>query len=394
MIRLERRSGVSLAFRIAVPCAAFVVALLVIAILLVASGSNPVSTYQSMVSAAFTSSGGFSATLVNATPLVLTGLCATVAFRLEIYNIGGEGQLYMGAMGATAAGLALGHMPGFVIILGMVLAGAAAGAAWALIPALLRAYLGTNEIMTSLMLNYVAGLFITYLIFDSASYWRNLSSAAGKVYPTGKTIPLAGSWPNLGVSGVNIPLGFIIGVGLALCSSWVLRRTTLGYRIRVAAGSHAAARYGGIRLSRLIVIVMVVSGLLAGLAGASEVGGVAHLLDPTGLQQAQYGYAGIVVAALAGFEPVGVIVSGLLLGAIASAGTQLAGIAFPVGLVGTMEGIVLFAVVSTAIFVNYRVRWTTKSTSAPAGAPSAEEVGPPPTAPSNTVTVPVLNREI
>ena len=192
MMRLERRSGVSLASRIAVPCAGFVIALLLIAILLAAGGSNPLSTYQSMVSAAFTSSGGFSATLINATPLVLTGLCATVAFRLGIYNIGGEGQLYMGAMGATAAGLALGHMPGFVIILGMALAGAAAGAAWALIPALLRAYLDTNEIMTSLMLNYVAGLFITYLIFDSASYWRNLSSAAGKVYPTGKTIPQAG----------------------------------------------------------------------------------------------------------------------------------------------------------------------------------------------------------
>jgi ABC-type uncharacterized transport system permease subunit len=168
-----------------------------------------------------------------------------------------------------------------------------------------------------------------------------------------------------------------------------------------------AARYSGMRLSRLIVIVMVVSGLLAGLAGASEVGGSAHLLDPTGLQQAQYGYAGIVVAALAGFEPVLVIVSGLLLGAIISAGTQLAGIAFPVGLVGTFEGIILFAVVSAALLVNYRVRWAsgrshprslgdpTKSAASLAGGPSAEEAVPLQAAvPSNTVPAPVPNREV
>lgn len=358
MIRLERRGRVGPGLRLGVSVGSFLVALGLVAVVLALSGTDPISTYRSMGQAAFTNSGGFSATLIDSTPLVLTGLCATVAFRLEIYNIGGEGQLYMGAMAATAVGLAVGpHAPGFVVIAAMVAAGSAAGALWALVPAVLRAYLHTNEILTSLMLNYVAGLFITYLIFDSASYWRNLSSAAGKVYPTGKTLPASGWWPTLEIGGVALPLGFILGVVLAVVLAVGLRRTTVGFRVRVAAGSPEVARYGGIRMPRMILMVMAVSGLFAGLAGAGEVGGFSHLLDPTGLQQAQFGYAGIVAAALAGFEPLAVVVTGLLLGAVSSAGTQLAGVAFPEGLVGTIEGIILFTVVSGALLVLYRVRW-------------------------------------
>jgi ABC-type uncharacterized transport system permease subunit len=344
---------------VGVSVGSFVVALGLVAVVLTVSGIDPASTYRAMGQAAFTDPGSLSSTLIDATPLVLTGLCATVAFRLEIYNIGGEGQLYMGAMGATAVGLLVGNRaPGFVTILAMVIAGALAGALWALIPAALRAFLHTNEILTSLMLNYVAGLFISYLIFDSTSYWRNLSSAAGKVYPTGKTVPAHGWWPTWQVGGVGVPLGFVIGVAVALLLAVALRRTTVGFRVRVAAGSPEAARYSGISMPRMIVLVMILSGAFAGLAGASEVGGFSHLLDPTGLQQAQFGYAGIVVAALAGFEPVAVIITGLLLGAVSSAGTQLAGVAFPAGLVGTMEGIILFTVVSAAVLVLYRVRLT------------------------------------
>lgn len=361
MIRLERRGRVPAGRRLAVTFGSLVVALGLVAILLALSGTDPISTYHAMAKTAFTNPGGFSATLIDTTPLVLTGLCATVAFRLEIYNIGGEGQLYMGAMAATATGLAVGNrLPGALSIGAMAAAGAMAGALWALIPAVLRAYLHTNEILTSLMLNYVAGLFISYLIFDSSSYWRNLSSAAGRVYPTGKTVPVAAWWPSIQVGKVAVPLGLLIGVGIALVLAVALRRTTVGFRVRVAAGSPEVARYSGISMAKMIVLVMAVSGLLAGVAGASEVGGFAHLLDPNSLQQAQFGYAGIVVGALAGFEPAAVILTGLLLGAVSSAGTQLAGVAFPQGLAGTIEGIILFTVVSAALLVMYRVRWVAR----------------------------------
>lgn len=357
MLRLERRGDTPLALRIGAPIGGLIVAGIVVAILLAAAGIDPGSTYVNMAKAAFTQPGAFSGTLVNATPLVLTGLCAAMAFRLEVYNIGGEGQLYMGAMAATAMALAMRGQPGYLIIIAMIVTGAVAGALWSLLPGLFRAYFHANEILTSLMLNYVAGLFITYLIFDSSSYWRDLSSSAGKVYPTGKTIPLNSFWPNLNLGSVVVPMGFIVGVGAAIACAVALRRTTFGFRVRVAAGSQEAARYSGISTRRLLIVVMLVSGALAGLAGSSQVGTASHLLDPTGLQQAQYGYAGIVAAALGAFDPIATIFAGVLLGAIASAGTQLEGVKFPVGLVGTIEGIILFCVVSAALLTFYRIRW-------------------------------------
>jgi simple sugar transport system permease protein len=121
----------------------------------------------------------------------------------------------------------------------------------------------------------------------------------------------------------------------------------------------AAARYSGLNVRRLIIIVMLLSGALAGIAGAAQVGSASHALDPTGLEQVQYGYAGIVAAALGAFDPVIVFASGLLLGAITSAGSILIGPSFPVGLVGTIEWIILFSVISGAFFVNFRVRWRT-----------------------------------
>ncbi|MGH9056954.1 MAG: ABC transporter permease, partial [Acidimicrobiales bacterium] len=196
MLRLERRGDTPFAIRIGAPIGGLIVAGILVAILLAAAGIDPGSTYLNMAKAAFTQPDAFSGTLVNATPLVLTGLCAAMAFRLEVYNIGGEGQLYMGAMAATAIALVMRGQPGYLVIIAMIVTGAIAGGLWSFLPGIFRSHFHANEILTSLMLNYVAGLFITYLIFDSSSYWRDLSSAAGKVYPTGKTIPLNSFWPN------------------------------------------------------------------------------------------------------------------------------------------------------------------------------------------------------
>ncbi|MGH9056490.1 MAG: ABC transporter permease subunit, partial [Acidimicrobiales bacterium] len=156
---------------------------------------------------------------------------------------------------------------------------------------------------------------------------------------------------------VAVPMGFIVGIAAAIVCAIALRRTTFGFRVRVAAGSQEAARYSGMSTRRLLLVVMIISGLLAGIGGASQVGTSAHLLDPSGLQQAQYGYTGIVVAALGAFDPIATIFAAVLLGAIASAGTQLEGVHFPVGLVGTIEGIILFCVVSAALLTLYRIRW-------------------------------------
>lgn len=355
-VRLEKRAAAPTWLRIAIPLGACCLALGIAALVLVISGVNPISTYRSMGSSAFGSSSGLSSTLEDATPLVLTGLCALLAFRVGLYNIGGEGQLYLGAMAASGVGLALGTQPRGLVIVAMILAGAAGGAAWALIPGLLRAFLKTNEILTTLMFNYIGGLLITYLIFDSSSYWRDLTSPGSRIYPVGKTLHTSGSWPALTIGSVTIPFGLLLGVALAVCVAVAFRRSRLGFEMRVVFDSPETGRYAGINTRRLILAVMLGSGALAGIAGASQIGDFSHLLDPSGLENSQFGYVGIVAAALATLGPIALLISAAFLGAITNAGFQLQGPGFPNGLLGTMEGILLACVLVSGFFVVYRIR--------------------------------------
>jgi simple sugar transport system permease protein len=371
VIRIERRLETPAWVGLTMPFVALVIALVIVAIVLLITGHAPGSTYESMFKASITNSGAFSATLLNATPLVFTGLCAALAFRMRIYNIGGEGQLYIGAVGAAGAALALGSQPGIVIILGAMGAGVLGGALWAAIPGFLRSHLNTNEILTSLMLNYVAGLLAYYLIFDSDSFWRDLTSPSAKVFPQGKTIANAGWWPALHIGPVTIPLGFIIGLAVGAALLLALRVTRFGFQLRVMSDSPSAGRYAGMRTKRAILVVMILSGGFAGFAGASQIGDFSHLLDPQGLQQASYGYTGIVAAALGRFNPLAVIVSAVFLGAITNAGFALQGATFPQGLVGTMEGIILFCVLSAELLSRYRVR--VRRGGAPVGEPAPAE---------------------
>jgi ABC-type uncharacterized transport system permease subunit len=241
----------------------------------------------------------------------------------------------------------------------MVLAGALAGAAWAAIPAVLRAFAKTNEIITSLMLNYVAGLVLTYLIIDSQSYWRDLDSFEGQTFPLGKSIPEEAKWPGRSLDafgGVLVPLGFGIAIALAAVM-WVLyRRTRFGYELQVIGDSQRAARFAGMRLRRKILAVMCLSGAIAGLGGAAYEGDFAYQIDPTGLQTSFLGYTGIVVAALARYNPLAVLPVAFLLGGMLNAGFTLQGADFPSGLVGVMQGLVLFCALGGEVLVRYRVR--------------------------------------
>jgi len=246
------------------------------------------------------------------------------------------------------------------MILVMCLAAALAGAAWAAIPAFLRAFLHTNEIITSLMLNYAAGLLLNYLIIDSLSYWRDTESFEGKTFPLGKYVPDSANWPSatldLGAGAIVVPLGFGIAVGVAL-AVWILySRTRFGFEVQVVGDSPRAARYAGIRMRRKILAVMCLSGAIAGLGGASQDGDFRHQLDPRGLTAANYGYAGIVVAALARYNPFAVVLIAFLLGGLQNAGYTLQGADFPAGLVGVMQGLILFCTLGGELFVRYRVR--------------------------------------
>jgi ABC-type uncharacterized transport system permease subunit len=354
-LRIERRLDAPKWLKVAVPLASLLLAAILAGILLASTGHNPISTYHQMYSAAVTAPGGLTSTFVYATPMLFTGLCAAFAFRMRTWNIGGEGQLYMGAVGAAAVGLCLGDWPRPLLIIAMILGGALSGMIWAAIPALLRAYLRTNEILTSLMLNYVAGFFMYYLIYDSTSYWRDLSSPGASVFPTGKTLVPNATWPGITIGSFTLPMGFVLGIGLAVGLLVLIQKTRYGFEMRVMGDSPNAANYSGIRTKRKIVSVMAISGGIAGIAGSSQIGDFGHVLDPRGLQQAQYGYTGIVVAALALYNPLAVVLVSLLIGGLTNAGFALEGPSFPTGLVGTMEGIILFTVLGGEILARYRI---------------------------------------
>jgi ABC-type uncharacterized transport system permease subunit len=417
-LRFERRLTTPAWLPFAVPLGSIVAALLITGVILAVTGVDPFSVYRRLFDRGYIGDGALSSMLVTATPLIFTGLAAAAAFRMRVFNIGAEGQLYVGAIAASGAGLAVGGSGTAVTIAVMALAGIAAGVLWAAIPGLLRAYTGTSELITSLMLNYLGGLLLTYLIFDSRSYWRDTTSANGRIFPTGKTLADAASWPTLTTllapaivlvvlalalaaslgrrawlarrsgapaaqrrrsrlalgaalvlvvlcvalmnvtpaQSVDFPLGFWIGL-LAALVVWVLYRDTrFGYEVRVVGDSPSAARYAGMRTKRKIVAVMCLSGGLAALGGASQIGDFSHVLDARGLQQVALGYTGIVVAALARFNPLAVPVVALVLGGLTNAGFSLQGADFPSGMVGILQGALLLCTLAGEVLGHYRLR--------------------------------------
>ncbi len=353
-VRIEKRLVERRWLTVAVPLGSLVVAFAIIAVVLAATGHAPLPTFRRLFDAAFLAEGALSNTLISATPLAFTGLAAAVAFRMRLFNIGAEGQLYFGAIGAAGVALLLAGQSAIVIVPAMIVAGAVSGAAWGAIPGVLRAFAHTNEIITSLMLNYVAALVLNYLIFDSLSYWRD-TSATGQLFPQGKPLPEAAAWPVTTVGSLAIPFGAFVAVAVAVVA-WVLyTRTRFGFEAQVIGDSPRAARYAGMRTRRKIVAVLCLSGAIAGIGGASQDGDFRHVLDARGLQQANYGYTGIVVAALARFNPFAVLLVAFLLGGLENAGYTLQGADFPSGLVGVMQGIILFAMLGGELLVRYRV---------------------------------------
>jgi ABC-type uncharacterized transport system permease subunit len=369
-IRIERRLAQPRWLTVAVPLGSIVVAFGVMTLVLLATHHPPGHTFSRLFDSAFGGRDQLNSTFISATPLIFTGLCAAAAFRMNLFNIGGEGQLYMGAILGAGAAIALGDTWAPLSIAAMIVAGAVGGAAFALIPGLLRAYLSTNEIITSLMLNYVAALILNYLIFDSLSYWRDTSTPDAKVFPQGKTLPESASWPAWHIGGLVVPLGFLLALAIATLLALLYTRTRFGFEVQVMSDSPRAATYAGIRTRRKILAVMALSGAIAGIGGASQDGDVRHTLDPRGLTTSGYGYAGIVIAALARYNPFAVVLVAFLLGGLQNAGYTLQGVDFPSGLVGVMQGLILFCALGGELLIRYRFRFV-RGSRRPAAAEAA-----------------------
>jgi ABC-type uncharacterized transport system permease subunit len=333
--------------------AAVAVALIISGIIIAAVGGDPIRSYLHILNAAFGSVGVLSDTLVKATPLLLTGLACALAFRMRLWNIGAEGQFLLGAWGASAVVLAPLLPPGtpaIIVIPAMMLAGAAAGAVWGLIPGVLKARLGVNEIITTLMLNYVALFWIQFWVFGP---WSEGGFQQTRPFPPEALLPrltdFSSSVPAF--AGLTVHLGLVFGIVAAGIVWVVLERSRWGYEIRLIGDSPKAARYAGIDIKRNIIVVFAISGALAGLAGMSEVSGVVHKLQDR--ISPGYGFTAIIIAYLARFDPLKVIVAAVLFGALILAGREIQ----PSGVPAMIQGIILFSLIVAEVFVRYRVRF-------------------------------------
>ncbi|HPZ09363.1 MAG TPA: ABC transporter permease [Candidatus Eremiobacteraeota bacterium] len=331
----------------AVPVGSIIMGLLLGAIFLLCAGVNPLEAYREMLHGAFGTMYAFSETVVKTIPLILIGLGVAVAFRMLLWNIGAEGQFYMGAIGATWVALSMGHLPAIKVLPLMLLAGFLFGGLWGLIPALLKAYGGANEIITTLMLNYVAINLCDYLVYGP---WKD---------PEGKGFPLTKQF----AEGACLPLLYKrihVGVYLALIAIvliyLIINKSKWGYEIRVTGENIKAANYAGINVIRNIVLVMILSGGMAGIAGMAEVLGLTHRLQH-GFSPG-YGYTAIIVAWLARLNPLAMTLVAFLFGALLVGGDQIQmSMNLPGSMTGIIQGTILFSVLGGEIFSQYRIKF-------------------------------------
>ncbi len=330
------------------PLVSLILSLLCGAVVLFLTGTSPWEAYREMALGAFGSLYGFSETLVKATPLLLTGLGVALAFRMLFWNIGAEGQLYMGAMGATWVALSYSDLPAPLLQTLMLLAGCLAGAVWGVIPALLRVYAGVNEIITTLMMNYIAILWVDFLVYGP---WKD---PQGRGFPFTALFVPAARFPSLPGSRVHLGLG--LGLLATVLLAIFLRRTRWGYELRIIGLNPAAARYAGMNIPGITLLVMALSGALAGLAGLSEVAGVQgqlkHGLSPG------YGYTAILVAWLARLHPWGIVVVSILLGGLLVGSDMLQILRrLPVSISYILQGLLFFSLLSLEFLMDYRLVW-------------------------------------
>jgi simple sugar transport system permease protein len=315
------------------------------------AGANPFTAYAVMVQGAFGSLHDLSEVVVKAIPLMLCGLAVAVAAKIRVWNVGGEGQLVLGGIGAAAVALFLApRLASPAVLPLMLVAGFASGGLWALLAGILRSKRDVNEILTTLMLNYVAILWSEHLYFGP---WRD---PMGMGFPGTAMLPDAAWLPRL--SGTRIHLGIVLALGAAVLLQTALSRTRWGYEIRVIGESPEAARYARMPINRTILWVMFLSGGLAGLAGMAEVSGIHYRLQQ-GLAVG-YGYTGIIVAWLARLHPAGILLAALLIASVLVGGEQLQAVMHLPSAVGlVLEGTLLFFVLGGDLFSQYRVRWRT-----------------------------------
>jgi ABC-type uncharacterized transport system permease subunit len=331
------------------------------------AGANPIDAYLAYFILPLTREFTFFEALNSATPLLFAGTAVAIAFRAGYWNIGVEGQLLMGAAAAAGIGQLVHGWSPIVVLPLMVAAGALAGAAWALIPALLRVRMGIDEVVTTLLLNPVALLFVQALLHGP---WTDPETG----FPESPRIAEAAEFPRLAeyldfFGRSRIHLGFIVAIVLIVISWWVLSRTSTGLRVRAVGLSPHGAKFAGIKVDRTLLRVALLSGAIAGIAGVSEVAGVQFRLTAT--ISPGFGYTGIVVAMLGGLAMPGVLLAGLLLGDLSvGASSAVRSLQIPSQLGAVVQGTLLLTVIGAVALFRSRSRRDEE--------PPPDEAEPPP----------------
>lgn len=347
--KIERRINPNRTWTFAMYALATLFGLLMSAILLWTSGADILKAYSALLNGAFGSQKALIATLAKATPLILTGLATVVAFRAQVWSIGQEGQVYAGAMGAYFGCLMFVGLPLWLYLSLVILSGMIGGALLGVIAAILKDRFNVNEIISTVMLNYLIVFLLSYLI--GGGPWTEVSSTV--VYQQTGPIPTASELPHLWGSK-KLHLGFVFAMIAAVICYILLEKTPLGYEIRAMGFNPIALAYRGTNIGRTIIVIMAISGAVAGLAGVSEIFGTSHRLRSDTLYG--LGYTGIIIGMIGGLRPMGAVIAGFLFGGMASGGLYMKLLAkVPDALVPAMEGILMLAFLCAGAAARYKI---------------------------------------
>jgi ABC-type uncharacterized transport system permease subunit len=345
---LERISAVAPTARALLTLCSVVLALLTGLLFLKILKFDGMRVYYEMFKGAFFTQYGIAETVVKTIPLILCGMAVGFAGKIGLWNIGAEGQFYMGTFAATGVGLfLLPHSPGFVTIPAMVLAGMLGGALWGLLGVIPLVLWRVNEVITTLMLNYIGILWVDYLIYGP---WRNPKHG----FPLSVSFGPNAQLPVLGTTRIH--LGLLFALAAVILVAMILSNTRWGFEIKVIGGNPQAAEYAGIPMGRNLVLVMMLGASFAGIAGMAEVSGICHRLQP-GISPG-YGYSGIIVAWLARGNPLGICFMSFFLGGLLVGGFMMQAEGLPAGIVYMLQASILFFVLGSEFFTRYRLRLT------------------------------------
>jgi ABC-type uncharacterized transport system permease subunit len=309
---------------------------------------SPLVAYGALFDGAFGNVSAIGLTLQKSTPLILTGLGVAIALRCNLFNIGAEGQLHIGALFGTVVALYVKGLPPVFHVSLALIAAFAGGAIWGAIPGYLKAARGLSEIITTIMLNYIAFWFVSYLVHGP------LQEPAG-YYPQSELVPQSSFLPIFWAEG-RLHAGFLVAAGLAVCAYVLLFHTTLGFRIRAVGAGLDAARHAGIAPVRNMVIAMTISGGLAGLAGINEILGVQHRLSD--FFSPGYGFDAIAVALLGNTHPVGVVLAAVFFGALRSGSNMMQrSVAVPSAVAEFIQGLTVLFVVIAGALPRVQMQW-------------------------------------